>query len=166
MDALAEEREEERTAWQEQMQQLETAHGQALQEAALRLDQALQDLRRQHEDERRQLRQQLELEHELEFDAFKQKYTTGELNKVRDPTLKNLYFVQICWIVCFSVELNSNAISILLYWLCTALCHYERSSEDASYQTVLHQCQTLTFSSFFAVCGSGGRAQEVSAKTS
>jgi hypothetical protein len=92
MDALAEEREEERTAWQEQMQQLETAHGQALQEAALRLDQALQDLRRQHEDERRQLRQQLELEHELEFDAFKQKYTTGELNKVRDPTLKTPVF--------------------------------------------------------------------------
>jgi hypothetical protein len=92
MDALAEEREEERTAWQEQMQQLETVHGQALQEAALRLDQALQDFRRQHEDERRQLRQQLELEHELEFDAFKQKYTTGELNKVRDPTKKKTVF--------------------------------------------------------------------------
>ncbi len=42
----------------------------------------VQDLRRELEEEWRQLRQQLELEHELEFDSFKQKYTTGENNKV------------------------------------------------------------------------------------
>jgi hypothetical protein len=42
----------------------------------------VQDLRRELEEEWRQLRQQLELEHELEFDSFKQKYTTGEKNKV------------------------------------------------------------------------------------
>ncbi len=42
----------------------------------------VQDLRRELEEEWRQLRQQLELEHELEFDSFKQKYTTGKNNKV------------------------------------------------------------------------------------
>ena len=82
MDALTEEKAEERAAFQEQLAQLEADQALALQQAGHRQDQALLDIRRHHEDEKRELRQQLELEHELEFDAFKQKYTTGELNKV------------------------------------------------------------------------------------
>jgi hypothetical protein len=83
MDALTEEKAEERAAYQEQLAQLEAAQAAALHQAAHAQDQAIRDIRRQHEDEKRQLRQQFELEHELEFDAFKQKYTSGELKKVK-----------------------------------------------------------------------------------
>jgi hypothetical protein len=83
MDALTEEKAEERAAFQQQLAQLEAAQVAALEQAAHSQDLAIQHINTQHEDEKRQLRQQFQLEHELEFDAFKQKYTTGELKKVK-----------------------------------------------------------------------------------